>query len=132
MQLQLLGQFPGTCWVPGLKGVEGRIESESEVMPARPSWPPEEGRDLALSGLRASGLGRMRTAPGAPRTEGSHLAGVIWEGFLQEVALEAGFEESVGSAGGTAPKVICILPRPPVAQIWLAPRPHFDLAACDR
>lgn len=73
-------------------------------MPARPSWPPEEGRDLAVSGLQASGLGGMRSAPGAQRMESSHLAGVIWEGFLQEVALEAEFEESVGVAGGQPPR----------------------------
>lgn len=93
LQLQLLGQFPSTCWVPGLRGAEGRIESESQVMPARPSWPPEEGRDLAVSGLQASGFGGMWSTPGAQRMESSHLAGVIWEGFLQEVALEAEFEE---------------------------------------
>lgn len=103
LQLQLLGQFPSTCWVPGLRGAEGRIESESQVMPARPSRPPEEGRDLAVSGLQASGLGGMRTALGAQRTESSHLAGVIWEGFLQEAVLEADFEDSAGVAGGNSP-----------------------------
>lgn len=73
----------------------------------------------------------MRTALGAQRTESSHLAGVIWEGFLQEAVLEADFEDSAGVAGGNSPHSHLYPPQAQVAPMWLAPGPYFDLATCD-
>lgn len=41
------GAVPEHLLVPGPGGAERKIESKSQVMPSRPSWPPEEGKGLS-------------------------------------------------------------------------------------
>lgn len=68
----------------------GRVESQSQVTPLRPFWPPRGGEEL--SPLWTASLGKMHR--GSEDRE-FPFGWAIREGFLKEVVLETDSEELV-------------------------------------